>query len=69
MRPPRSAIARRRGMPRSATAGRVESPAAAHIFQIINTHRREDMFKGLGLSMAIIIGGMVGLPAAILAAL
>jgi hypothetical protein len=29
----------------------------------------KEMFKGLGLSMALILGGMVGLPAAILAAL
>ena len=54
----------------SATAGRVEPLAMQHIscLQPKQTGGNE-MLKGLGLSMALILGGMVGLPAAILAVL
>ena len=62
--------ARRSDQRASATAGRVEALTMQHISCL---HPKQtggkEMFKGLGLSMALILGGMVGLPAAILAAL
>jgi hypothetical protein len=53
---------------RPAAASKAVTPRLfAHVREPIRTGKETHMFKGLGLSLALIIGGMVAAPALLMA--